>query len=120
MLQGFFAAAAGSVVILLYAVVTPTPEPSMLWVLFSLVNLGLGLRGPPGFYQAVIASGDNDARGAALVILLVFSTTSIGTALLAPFITLGLLPLAAAAAVVSVGSLIVLFFLPPMAAVRVL
>lgn len=113
-------AAAGSVAILIYAVITPTQEPSMLWVLFSLVNLGLGFRGPPGFYQAVIASGDNDARGAALVILLVFSTTSIGTALLAPFITLGLLPLAAAAAAVSVGSLIALFFLPPMAATRVL
>ena len=90
----------------------------MLWVLFSFVNLGLGFRGPPGFYQAIIASGDNDARGAALVILLVFSTTSIGTALLAPFITMGLMPLAAAAAAVSVSSLAALFFLPPMVATK--
>ncbi|MBT6586477.1 MAG: MFS transporter [Gammaproteobacteria bacterium] len=108
--------AIGSVAILIYALVTLNREPAMLWILFAIVNLGLGVRGPPGFYQAIIASGDNDARGAALVILLVFATTSIGTALLAPFITLGLLPLAATAAVVSVSALVTLFFLPPMIA----
>ena len=86
----------------------------MLWILFAVVNLGLGVRGPPGFYQAIIASGDNDARGAALVMLLIFATTSIGTALLAPFITLGLLPLAATTAAVSVSALVTLFLLPPM------
>ncbi|MBT5701879.1 MAG: MFS transporter, partial [Gammaproteobacteria bacterium] len=90
--------------------------PAMLWILFAFVNLGLGVRGPPGFYQAIIASGDNDARGAALVMLLVFATTSIGTALLAPFITLGLLPLAATAAAVSTSALVALYFLPPMVA----
>lgn len=111
-------AATGSVAILIYALVTPNREPAMLWILFAFVNLGLGFRGPPGFYQAIIASGDNDARGAALVILLVFATTSIGTALLAPFITLGLLPLAATAATVSVSALVVLFFFPPMIATK--
>jgi MFS family permease len=111
-------AATGSVAILIYALVTPNREPAMLWILFAFVNLGLGVRGPPGFYQAIIASGDNDARGAALVILLVFATTSIGTALLAPFITLGLLPLAATAAAVSVSALVVLFFFPPMSATK--
>jgi len=111
-------AATGSVAILIYALVTPNREPAMLWILFAFINLGLGVRGPPGFYQAIIASGDNDARGAALVILLVFATTSIGTALLAPFITLGLLPLAATAAAVSVSALVVLFFFPPMIATK--
>jgi MFS family permease len=111
-------AATGSVAILIYALVTPNREPAMLWILFAFVNLGLGVRGPPGFYQAIIASGDNDARGAALVILLVFATTSIGTALLAPFITLGLLPLASTAATVSVSALVVLFFFPPMIATK--
>ncbi|MDC0068349.1 MFS transporter [Gammaproteobacteria bacterium] len=106
--------AAGSVAILIYALVTPNRDPAMLWILFAVVNLGLGVRGPPGFYQAIIASGDNDARGAALVMLLIFATTSIGTALLAPFITLGLLPLAATAAAVSVSALVTLFLLPPM------
>ena len=106
--------AAGSVAILIYALVTPNRDPAMLWILFAVVNLGLGVRGPPGFYQAIIASGDNDARGAALVMLLIFATTSIGTALLAPFITLGLLPLAATTAAVSVSALVTLFLLPPM------
>ena len=114
-------AAAGSVAILIYALVTENfvtekRDPAMLWILFAFVNLGLGVRGPPGFYQAIIASGDNDARGAALVMLLVFATTSIGTALLAPFITLGLLPLAATAAAVSTSALVALYFLPPMVA----
>ena len=111
-------AATGSVAILIYALVTPDREPAMLWILFAFVNLGLGVRGPPGFYQAIIASGDNDARGAALVILMVFTTTSVGTALLAPFITLGLLPLASTAAAVSVSALIALYFLPPMVSTR--
>ncbi len=119
-------AAAGSVAILIYALVTQNfvtenfvtekRDPAMLWILFAFVNLGLGVRGPPGFCQAIIASGDNDARGAALVMLLVFATTSIGTALLAPFITLGLLPLAATAAAVSTSALVALYFLPPMVA----
>lgn len=114
-------AAAGSVAILIYALVTQdfitqNRDPAMLWILFAFVNLGLGVRGPPGFYQAIIASGDNDARGAALVMLFVFATTSIGTALLAPFITLGLLPLAATAAVTSTSALVALYFLPPMVA----
>ncbi len=114
-------AAVGSVAILIYALATQNfvpqnRDPAMLWILFAFVNLGLGVRGPPGFYQAIIASGDNDARGAALVMLLVFATTSIGTALLAPFITLGLLPLAATAAAVSTSALVALYFLPPMVA----
>jgi len=113
-------AAVGSMAILIYALAVPSHEPAMLWVLFSFVNLGLGIRGPPGFYQAIIASGNNDARGAAMVILLVFFTASIGTALLAPFITLGLVPLATAAAAVSVSSLVALFFLPPLLATKVL
>ena len=109
-------AAIGSVAIALYALISEDHEPAMLWLMFSFVNLGLGFRGPHGFYQAIIASGDNDARGAALVILMVFCTTAAGTAALAPFITLGLLPLAATAAAVSVCSLVALSILPPMAA----
>ena len=106
--------AAGSLAILAYACMPLSHDAFILWALFPFVNLGLGVRGPPGFYQAIIASGNNDARGAALVMLLVFSTTSIGTALSAPFITLGLLPLAIISAVAGVGALFVLFSLPIM------
>ena len=83
-----------------------------LWFLFSFVNLGLGFRGPPGFYLAVLASGDNDSRGAALVMLMVFMTTALGTAALAPFITIGLVPLAITAGVISMTSIIILTLLP--------
>jgi len=79
-------------------------KPQVLWVLFAIGNLGLGLRGPPGFYSAVVAAGDNDARGAALMLLYVLMTAALGTALVAPFIELGLMPLSLVAAAVSWAS----------------
>lgn len=81
-------------------------DPRMLWVLFAIGNLGLGLRGPPGFYNAVLASGDNDARGAALMLLYVLLTAALGTAVVAPFIEHGLLPLSLAASVITWGSVL--------------
>lgn len=105
-------AAAGAACLLLYAWFWSVPQPQVIWVLFSLVNLGLGFRGPPGFYRAMLASGDNDARGSALVILASFAITAAGTALLAPFITIGLLPLAAAAFSISMTSVIILLTFP--------
>jgi len=61
--------------------------------LMVLLNAGLGLRGPPGFYAAIVAAGD-DARGGALMVLAILATASIGTALVAPFIGAGLIALA--------------------------
>ena len=59
---------------------------------FSIVwNLGFGLRGPPGFLQAVLAANGDDARGAALVILAILASAAGGTALAAPFVASGLL-----------------------------
>lgn len=86
-------------------------NPKWLWLLFAPVNLGLGLRGPPGFYRAVVAAGDNDSRGAALLILFILGLAAIGTAVVAPFISLGLVPLSAAAAVVAVSSVVALILL---------
>jgi len=83
-------------------------DPRWLWLLFIPVNLGLGLRGPPGFYQAVLASGDNDSRGAALLILFILGTAAIGTAIAAPFISLGLIPLSLVASVVAISSVLLL------------
>ena len=79
-------------------------DPKLLWGVFVVSNFGLGLRGPPGFYQAVVASGDNDARGAALVLLYVLLTAAVGTAAVAPFIDYGLVPLSAAAAAITWAS----------------
>lgn len=105
-------AAFGAIAIVVYALTSNHHRPEWLWLLFSFVNLGLGFRGPPGFYRAVIASGDNDSRGAALVMLTVFLTTAVGTAALAPFITHGLVPLAITAGVISVTSLLILAVFP--------
>jgi len=101
----------GTTALLIYGL-NYDPIPEMVWFLFAFVNLGLGLRGPPGFYRAIIASDDDDARGAALVMLSVFFTVALGTAGLAPFITIGLVPLAGLASAVSIASLIVLGLLP--------
>lgn len=82
--------------------------------LFVPFNLGLGFRGPPGFHRAVVASQGDDARGAALVVVAILGTTAAGTAAVAPFITLGLLPLALGAAVLVVGAVLLLVAIRPL------
>lgn len=104
---GSILGALGFSLILAYAL-TGDNNPKVLWVLFVVSNFGLGLRGPPGFYQAVLASGDNDARGAALVLLYVLLTAALGTAVVAPFIESGLVPLSLAATVFTWGSVILM------------
>jgi predicted MFS family arabinose efflux permease len=80
--------------------------------LFVPMNLGLGLRGPPGFFQALVAAGENDARGGALVIVLVLAIVAIGTGLVAPWIVFGLLPLALVSLTAASLSLMFLWGLP--------
>jgi predicted MFS family arabinose efflux permease len=99
--------ALGCVLILLYSL-SGCEDPRILWLLFAPVNMGLGLRGPPGFYRAVVAAGDDDARGSALIILFILTIAAGGTALVAPFIHLGLTPLAGAAALTSIISVVLL------------
>lgn len=65
-----------------------------LSLLFAPMNIGLGLRGPPGFLRAVMAGRGDDDRASALVILFILGIAAGGTALLAPVITLGLPALA--------------------------
>ena len=96
-LLGSVLGASGFTIILVYALGGGS-DPKLLWGVFVISNFGLGLRGPPGFYQAVVAAGNNDARGAALVLLYVLLTAAGGTAAVAPFIEHGLLPLSLAAA----------------------
>lgn len=79
--------------------------------MFVPINLGLGLRGPPGFHRAVVAAGENDARGAAVLILAILATAAIGTAISAAFIEEGLTPLACVAFLFAFSSpLILLLF----------
>lgn len=99
--------AAGCIGILIAAVFDVQSIP-LLWFLFAFVNLGLGIRGPVGFYKALMASGANDSRGSALVVFLVMLVTAAGTATVAPYIESGLLPVAIASTVIAVSSVLVL------------
>jgi MFS transporter, DHA1 family, multidrug resistance protein len=65
-LGGTILSAIGAGAILFYALLGGN-RPSMLLPLTVVLNLGFGLRGPPGFLQAVLAADGDDARGAALV-----------------------------------------------------
>jgi DHA1 family bicyclomycin/chloramphenicol resistance-like MFS transporter len=78
--------------------------PSALIPFWILWNIGFGLRGPPGFFKAILASLGDDARASALVILFILVTASIGTALAAPFVASSLTGLAAVAALTEVGA----------------
>ena len=110
-LTGSALSAAGALAILAWAL-AGGGRPLVLAILFVPVNLGLGLRGPPGFMSAILAAHGDDARGAALVILFILLTAAAGTAAAAPFITEGLAALAAFAAAISVGSVLCLLMLP--------
>ncbi len=80
----------------------------MLIPLFIPMNVGLGLRGPPGFFQAIVAAKGDDARGSALVVLAIMGTSALGTALVAPFIDRGLPALGAVTAFITVAGLLIL------------
>ena len=80
-------------------------HPLVVTALFMPFGMGLGMRGPPGFFRAVLASQGDDARGSALVIFAVLLATAAGTAVAAPFIESGLVPIAAAAFVMELAAL---------------
>jgi hypothetical protein len=80
--------------------------------LFLPVSTGLGFRGPPGVYRAVQASRGDDARGSALVILAIMAATAGGSAVVAPLIEHGLVPLAFVALVLQLAASASLFLLP--------
>jgi DHA1 family bicyclomycin/chloramphenicol resistance-like MFS transporter len=110
-LGGTALSAVGAAAILFYALLGGN-RPSMLLPLTVVLNLGFGLRGPPGFLQAVLAADGDDARGAALVILAILLTTAGGTALAAPFVASGLSGVAIVAAAISTGAVLCLLVLP--------
>ncbi|MEM9171686.1 MAG: MFS transporter [Pseudomonadota bacterium] len=100
----------GAIGIALYAL-AGGDNPWMLTPLFLPMNFGLGLRGVPGFYAAIVASDGDDARGSALLVLAIMLTTAIGTAIAAPMIQYGLAPLACVSASLSALSPAVLLWL---------
>jgi MFS family permease len=85
----------------------------VITVLFMPVNSGLGLRGPPGFFRAILAAHGDDARGSALVILGVLGVAALGTATVSPWIEQGSVPVAGVALVLHALSVLCLAMLPP-------
>jgi hypothetical protein len=104
-------ASAGAVPMLAYASFGGT-SPMAVTALFVPVNIGLGLRGPPGFYRALLAAHGDDARGSAIVILAIMAATATGTAVVAPFIEHGLVPLALGTLALELAALACLLLLP--------
>lgn len=88
-------------------------EPLWLVPLFIPMNFGLGLRGPPGFYAAIVNADGDDARGSALLILAVMLATALGTAIVAPMIDAGLVPLALVSLAMSALSPVLLLAIRP-------
>lgn len=113
-LYGSVLSAVGSLGLIAVAIFAGTSIP-LLWACFLLVNLGLGIRGPVGFYKALVAAGSNDARGAALMILFVMLVAAGGTAAVATVIEQGLLPLSLVASAILWGSVLLLLALPALA-----
>lgn len=68
--------------------------------LFTLVNAGLGLRGPPGFNRALQVSDGNEARAAGLLLFSAFMITATGTAATAPYVEYGMRELLAVSFIV--------------------
>lgn len=114
-LAGSCASAFGCLLVLGY-VLADGHDPRILVGLFVVVNAGFGMRGPPGFLAAIVAARGDDSRAAALVMLGVLLLAAGGTALAAPWITLGFAPAAAIACALSAASPILLLALAPRAA----
>lgn len=108
---GTWLALAGALAQCLYALAGGT-SALVITVLFVPVNTGLGLRGPPGFFRAILAAHGDDARASALVILFVLGAAATGTALVSPWIELGTVPVAGAALAFHAVSALCLMLLP--------
>jgi predicted MFS family arabinose efflux permease len=105
-LGGTGLATAGALAILGYALSGGNDTRPVIG-LFALLSIGLGLRGPPGFHAAIVAA-DDDARGAALLIVAILLTAAIGTAAVAPFIGAGLISIATGGAIFATAASLML------------
>jgi hypothetical protein len=106
-------ALASAVTILTYALAGGS-DSALLPALFLPMNVGLGLRGPLGFYRGIVASGTNSARGSALIVFFILVATSLGTVVAAPLINQGLEGLSAVTCGIHALSVGLLVLLPKM------
>ncbi len=112
-LFGTVLAAVGALALLVYGLAGGI-NSLMLPVLFTPMAIGLGLRGPIGFYRGIVASGSNHTRGSALIVFFIFMMTTLGTVVTAPFITKGLPALALVVSGTHILSIALLLLLPQM------
>lgn len=112
---GTWLSAAGATGQFLYALSGGT-SVLVITALFIPVNSGLGLRGPPGFFRAILASHGDDARGSGLVILFLLAASAIGTALVSPWIEEGTIPITGMALVFHLAAGACLLVLPRLGA----
>nr|WP_281352148.1 MFS transporter [Microvirga makkahensis] len=112
-LFGTAMALASAVTILTYALAGGS-DSALLPALFLPMNVGLGLRGPLGFYRGIVASGTSNARGSALIVFFILAMTSLGTIIAAPFISQGLWALGAVTCGIHALSVGLLLLLPKM------
>ncbi|MGF6257426.1 MFS transporter [Ensifer sp. LBL] len=112
-LTGTVMAALSALALLAYGLTGGT-NTLMLPLLFTPMAIGLGLRGPIGFYRGILASGANNARGSALIVFFIFMVTTLGTVIAAPIIAAGLAALAFVATAIHLLSVVLLLLLPAM------
>lgn len=112
---GTILALLGGTILLGYALFG-TNNPGHLKGLFWVLNMGLGVRGGPGFVRALSAADGDDDRASALLIFFITAVAAGGTALVAPFITSGLVALTAAVFAIILPSLLLMIFIKPLQA----
>lgn len=112
-LTGTIVAALSALALLAYGLTGGT-NTLILPLLFTPMAIGLGLRGPIGFYRGILASGANNARGSALIVFFIFMITTLGTVIAAPIIAAGLAALAFVATAIHLLSVVLLLLLPAM------
>lgn len=74
--------------------------------LWAALNFGFGIRGPIGFHRAISAARGDHSRAAAIVIAAILGIAALGTTAVAPYISVGLWPLAMAGAAISMLALL--------------
>lgn len=111
---GTIVSAVGALALLAYAVYGSN-SPEHLMYLFWILNTGLGLRGGPGFLQALIAAHDDDDRASALMLVAVTALAATSTAVVAPFIDTGLIALTVATSLIILPALLLMVFIKPFA-----
>lgn len=74
--------------------------------LWAILNFGFGIRGPIGFHRAISAARGDHSRAAAIVIAAILGIAALGTTAVAPYISVGVWPLAITGAVISTFALL--------------